>query len=97
MATHIVRHCIFGLLAKKTRIIITENKTVLHNATQVWQVDNGNVSVVDTENADFVPDDNYSDDHDFEPESISSITLFEDDCKSVDSTMLEVYYYLTFT
>lgn len=41
VAAHIVRHCIFGLLANRTRIIVTENAEVIYRANQVVRIENG--------------------------------------------------------
>uniref|UniRef100_A0A1B0CZD8 ABC-type xenobiotic transporter n=1 Tax=Phlebotomus papatasi TaxID=29031 RepID=A0A1B0CZD8_PHLPP len=44
VAAHIVKHCILGLLAGKTRIIVSENRTLLHHANQILHVDGGHVT-----------------------------------------------------
>lgn len=49
MATHIVRHCVLGVLRNKTRIIVTEHKRLLALADQVMCVENGSVTVTSQE------------------------------------------------
>lgn len=41
VANHIVKHCILGLLKDKTRIIVTENRTLFYYANQIVRVENG--------------------------------------------------------
>lgn len=52
VASHIVKNCIFGLLNKKTRIIVTEHKTLLDNSNQIIHVEDGKVSSIDLMNDD---------------------------------------------
>lgn len=52
VASHIIKNCIFGLLNKKTRIIVTEHKTLLDNSNQIIHVDDGKVSSIDLMNDD---------------------------------------------
>lgn len=41
VSNHIVKHCILGLLKDKTRIIVTENRTIFYYANQIIRVENG--------------------------------------------------------
>lgn len=47
VASHIVRHCIFGLLKDKTRIIVSQHPSVLTRANQILHVEHGVVSQSD--------------------------------------------------
>lgn len=94
VASHIIKHCIFGFLANKTRIIVTENKTVLFNASQVLQLDDGRVSECDRNilGCIFEEDSEEMDDVQSESElaSVSSALLDEndEDTVSVDSLIM---------
>uniref|UniRef100_A0A336LPK6 ABC-type xenobiotic transporter n=1 Tax=Culicoides sonorensis TaxID=179676 RepID=A0A336LPK6_CULSO len=95
VASHIVKHCIFGFLTNKTRIIVTENKTVLFFATQVLQLDDGRVSEVDRNvlGRSFEEDSQELDDVQYESElaSVSSALLDDndDDTLSIDSLIMQ--------
>lgn len=65
VANHIVKHCILGLLKDRTRIIVTENRTLYYYANQILHVENGTVSQSDFALGSFESDD-YGDD---EPET----------------------------
>lgn len=65
MANHIVKHCILGLLKERTRIIVTENRTLYYYANQILHIENGTVSQSDFALGSFESDD-YGDD---EPEN----------------------------
>ncbi|KAG5675958.1 hypothetical protein PVAND_005815 [Polypedilum vanderplanki] len=87
VASHIVKYCIFGYLLKKTRIIVSHNKTLLEHANQIIQLDKGTVTCIDLMN-EF--DDELSDDElDFAPPSRRTPTQIEPDQKSVDSCLME--------
>lgn len=94
VAAHIVKHCIFGFLNTKTRIIVTENKTVTANATQIIELIDGRVHQV--ENLSEFVDDGFGEVDDIQNESelasvSSAILLDEDDAdtRSVDSVMVD--------
>uniref|UniRef100_A0A1L8DUP1 ABC-type xenobiotic transporter n=1 Tax=Nyssomyia neivai TaxID=330878 RepID=A0A1L8DUP1_9DIPT len=89
VAAHIVKHCILGLLATKTRIIVTENRILLNHASQIFHVADGRVTqselMTETDLID-VEDDKEI------PSTFTSVALQshdEDDKKSLDSIMLE--------
>lgn len=91
VTTHIVKHCILGLLKNKTRIVVTENKCLYFHADQILHVENGTVTQSEYESRG-------SFDSDFELEIVEeafkksgSVELGGDgDTKSVDSVMMEV-------
>lgn len=60
VATHIVRHCVLGILRHKTRIIVTEHKRLLAIADQVLSVENG--TVTGGTSRDMGPDENLATD-----------------------------------
>lgn len=89
VTNHIVKNCILGLLKNKTRIIVTENRTLFYHANQILRVENGSVAQSDFAMGSFdseITEDEGSDD--------SSMTrTFElngDGKKSLDSVMLDV-------
>lgn len=47
VANHIVKHCILGLIKDRTRIIVTENRTLYYYANQILHLENGTVSQSD--------------------------------------------------
>lgn len=47
VSKHIIRHCILGILSGRTRIIVTENRTLFYYSNQILRVDGGVVSVSD--------------------------------------------------
>lgn len=86
VAAFVVKHCIFGFLAKKTRIIVTQNKSVLDHANQIIHVENGNVSCIDLMNDD---DEDFTDDEiDYMP-ARRTPTQLEPDQRSIDSCLME--------
>lgn len=64
MASHIIKHCILGLLKDRTRLVVTENRTLYYYANQILHVENGGVSQSDHALGSFESD--YGDD---EPEN----------------------------
>ncbi|XP_053697505.1 ATP-binding cassette sub-family C member 10 [Sabethes cyaneus] len=92
VATHIVRHCIFGLLKDKTRIVVTQHPVILNHSNQILHVENGVVSQSDiTSNTSMVSD--FEDDSDsmlhclnvdYEP-----LSPKDEDNKSLDSVMAD--------
>ncbi|EDS42543.1 multidrug resistance-associated protein [Culex quinquefasciatus] len=93
VASHIVRHCIFGLLRDKTRIIVTQHPMVLNQANQILHVENGKVSQSDITSAASLMSDFEDDGEDlagthlnaeYEPQCTKG-----DDTKSLDSVMAE--------
>ncbi|XP_059617131.1 ATP-binding cassette sub-family C member 10 [Phlebotomus argentipes] len=91
VASHIVKHCLLGLLATKTRIIISENRTLLLHASQILHVNGGRVTHSELMN-DF-SDDETEEMEETGPESVfTSVQLeasIDEEKKSVDSIMLE--------
>lgn len=59
VAAYIIKHCIFGFLKQKTRVIVTQNKCLLEKANRIIHVANGTASTVDLMNDD---EDSYTDD-----------------------------------
>lgn len=47
VSKHIIRHCILGILSGRTRIIVTESRTLFYYSNQILRVDGGVVSVSD--------------------------------------------------
>lgn len=47
VSKHIIRHCILGILNGRTRIIVTESRTLFYYSNQILRVDGGIVSVSD--------------------------------------------------
>ncbi|XP_053672965.1 ATP-binding cassette sub-family C member 10 [Anopheles nili] len=50
VASHIIRHCVFGLLKHKTRILVTQHSMLLNRATQILHVQDGQVTQSDSSN-----------------------------------------------
>ena len=90
VASKIVKSCIFGYLAKKTRIIVTQNKSLLEHANQIIHMENGRVTCIDEGS---VPDFNEDDeiDEEFDNRSLVSqiSTQLNRDLKSNDSCLIE--------
>lgn len=83
VAAHIIRYCIFGFLMKKTRVIVSQNKTLLEHANQLVQVDKNTVSCIDLMNED---EELCEDDLDFLPIRRTPTPL-DPDRKSIDSCL----------
>lgn len=47
VANHVIKYCIFGLLATKTRLVVTDQRAVVRRATQVLHFVGGEVTVHD--------------------------------------------------
>lgn len=47
VSKHIVKHCILNLLKDRTRIIVTENRTLFYYSNQILHVERGSVSTSD--------------------------------------------------
>lgn len=87
VAAFIVQSCIFGFLSKKTRLIVTQNRSVLDRANQIIHVENGNVSCIDLMNDD---DDDFTDDElEGMPLMMSSSAQLEADQRSIDSCLID--------
>lgn len=87
VAAFVVKNCIFGFLAKKTRIVVTQNKSVMDRASQILHVENGNVSCIDLMNED---DEYYTDDEtDYQPVGRRTSSNVEPDRQSIDSCLME--------
>lgn len=90
VASHVVRHCILGLLKEKTRIVVTDNRTLFFNANRILHVEDGSISANELNNSfDSDGDGDLGTD---ETIGMSSLELIDDgaDMKSVDSIMMEV-------
>lgn len=86
VAAYIVKHCIFGFLSRKTRIIVTQNKCLLEHANQIIHVENGTVSCIDLMNDD---DEDFTDDEcDYLPVRRTP-TQLDPDRRSLDSCLME--------
>lgn len=86
VANHVVKYCIMGLLKNKTRIIVTENKTLFYHSNQILHVEDGRMSPSDVLSGSFESDC---------PEEIEEFNMpvFKisgDDSRSVDSMLIEV-------
>lgn len=86
VANHVVKYCILGLLKNKTRLIVTENKTLFYYANQILHVENGCVTPSDVMSGSFDSDC---------PEEVDEFNMpvFKisgDDNHSVDSVLMEV-------
>lgn len=87
VANQIIKHCIFGYLLKKTRIIVTQNKTLIEHANQIITVDKGTVTSIDLMNED---EDDLSDDEQLDfSTSRRTPTQIDPDRKSIDSCLQE--------
>lgn len=98
VANHVVKYCLLGLLKDKTRIIVTNNRTLFYHANQILHMERGYLSSSEfmSESADLV---NELPLEDFSPifkdptdRRLSVDLLFEDpkeDTKSQDSMMME--------
>lgn len=84
VAAYIVKHCIFGFLMRKTRIIVTQNRSVLDHASQVIHVQNGTITSVINEY-----DDEYYTDDEMEYSTRRTPTQLEPDRRSLDSCLME--------
>ncbi|XP_055546475.1 ATP-binding cassette sub-family C member 10 [Wyeomyia smithii] len=92
VASHVVRHCIFGLLKDKTRIIVSQHPVVLSHANQILHVENGTVSQSDiSSTASLISD--LEDDGDSMPPNFNvdyePHSAKEEDSKSVDSIIAD--------
>ena len=88
VAAFVVKNCIFGFLSLKTRIIVTQNKSLLERASKIIRVENGIVSCIDMMNEDD-DDDNTDDEMDFMPALRRPSTHMEADQRSIDSCLIE--------
>uniref|UniRef100_A0A7G3AAP6 ABC-type xenobiotic transporter n=1 Tax=Lutzomyia longipalpis TaxID=7200 RepID=A0A7G3AAP6_LUTLO len=93
VAAHIVKHCLLGLLASKTRIVVTENRVLLHHANQIFNVNGGKVIqselMSEYELSDGDVDVNLQNASENVFTSVQLQYPTEDDKKSVDSIMME--------
>lgn len=44
VANHVIKYCFMGILKNKTRIIVSEHKSILRHATQILRIENGTVT-----------------------------------------------------
>lgn len=91
VAAHIVKNCIFDLLQYKTKIVVTENRTMFYHANQILHVNNGTVKPSDILSGIDSDDDNLSSEDEVGPMA-ASLELNDDqmDELSVDSVLMEV-------
>lgn len=47
VAKHIVKHCILGILKDRTRILVTENRTLFYYSNEILHVEAGKVTTSD--------------------------------------------------
>lgn len=87
VAAYVVKHCIFGLLGRKTRIMVTQNKSVLDHANQIIHVENGVVGCVDMNNDD--EEEYYTDDEEGYTSLQRTPTPLDADRRSIDSCLME--------
>uniref|UniRef100_A0A182IX99 ABC-type xenobiotic transporter n=1 Tax=Anopheles atroparvus TaxID=41427 RepID=A0A182IX99_ANOAO len=93
VASHIIRHAVFGLLKDKTRIIVTQHPMVLNRASQILHVESGRVTQSDVPNVGSL----LSDYDDYEEDTLSMAaatretpeTDATDDRRSIDSALME--------
>ncbi|XP_058124847.1 ATP-binding cassette sub-family C member 10 [Anopheles ziemanni] len=95
VASHIIRHAVFGLLKDKTRIIVTQHPMVLNRASQILHVENGRVSQSDVPNVGSL----LSDYDDYEEDTLSMAAATREtpetdstdqqDRRSIDSALVE--------
>lgn len=90
VANHIVRHCILGILKNKTRLIVTQNRTLFFHANQILHVENGTISP-SVFNDSFELDEDDYDGYGGSMFTTASTSKISDDSdkKSVDSMFLE--------
>lgn len=89
VTNHIVKNCILGLIKNKTRIIVTENRTLFYHANQILRVENGTVLQSDFAMGSF--DSEITEDENSDGSSRTmTFELNDHRKKSVDSVMLEV-------
>ncbi|XP_062548884.1 ATP-binding cassette sub-family C member 10 [Armigeres subalbatus] len=94
VASHIVRHCIFGLLKDKTRIVVSQHPVVMTRANQILHVEGGVVSQSDITATGSMMSDFEDEADDLSPVVISeyepnNMRVKDDDSRSVDSVMAE--------
>uniref|UniRef100_A0A182QDF7 Multidrug resistance-associated protein 7 n=1 Tax=Anopheles farauti TaxID=69004 RepID=A0A182QDF7_9DIPT len=96
VASHIIRHCLFGLLKDKTRIVVTQHSMVLNRATQILHVEAGQVTQSDAPNIGSL----MSDYDDYDEDTSATLSLAngsssyvamreDDDQRSTDSVLME--------
>uniref|UniRef100_A0A182RBN2 ABC-type xenobiotic transporter n=1 Tax=Anopheles funestus TaxID=62324 RepID=A0A182RBN2_ANOFN len=96
VASHIIRHCLFGLLKDKTRIVVTQHAMVLNRASQILHVEAGQVSQSDAPNVGSL----LSDYDDYDEDTSTTLSLAngtspyvavrqEEDQRSTDSVLME--------
>ncbi|XP_052895366.1 ATP-binding cassette sub-family C member 10 isoform X1 [Anopheles moucheti] len=96
VASHIIRHCLFGLLKDKTRIVVTQHAMVLNRATQILHVEAGQVSQSDAPNVGSL----LSDYDDYDEDTSTTLSIAngsssyvavrnEEDQRSTDSVLME--------
>lgn len=85
VAAYIVKYCIFGFLSKKTRIIVTHNKSLLDRANQIIHIQNGQVTSIDQMN----DEEEYFTDDELEIPPRRIPTVLEADRQSIDSCLME--------
>lgn len=89
VTNHIVKHCILGLLKNKTRIIVTENRTLFYHANQILRVENGSLFQSDFAMGSFDSEVTESGSSDYSTNS-KTFELNDESKKSVDTVLLDV-------
>lgn len=93
VAKHIVKHCILGFLKDRTRILVTENRTLFYYSNQILHVEAGKVSTSDyalssIESDHFGSESSSSD----ELNTPVSFELNSDDMNDRDKSIFQVNY-----
>jgi ATP-binding cassette, subfamily C (CFTR/MRP), member 10 len=94
VARHVIKYAILGLLATKTRIIVTEHPTLLNRAHKIFHIENGRVTESQRGLGEEEADDDDGVDDDSEvflgaTEMFTQIEQKTEDQQSVDSVLLE--------
>lgn len=88
VANHVVKYCILGLLKKKTRLIISENRTLFYYANQIKHMENGRLTPSDIASGSF--DSDCLDEDITDDLKIPLIEINDDGKRSIDSVLMEV-------
>lgn len=99
VSKHIVKHCILDLLKDRTRIIVTENRTLFYYSNQILHVERGLVSTSDFALGSFESghlDSTSSTTSEDELNSPISFELSGDEDISTDKSILKVSKFVSF-
>lgn len=94
VTNHIIKHCILGILKNKTRIIVSENRSLLIHATQIFNISNGNVRQSELMSHSDISDDDMLSNSDID--RMTNIKLnndnddnLSDDTRSINSILMD--------